>query len=236
MDIIRDSKGRFVRGNQSQLGKKHTTETRAKLRLAWKTRSPVSEKTKKKISRALKGITPKNFKEAQKKAWATPRVGYKHSKETKQKIGKANKKALIGNIPWNKGKKYPSPWLDKYRFDKEFQKKLRILGAKASQNRKGYTSIEKVIYSFLKKKKIDFKPQKLINDKFLVDAYVPELNLIIECDGDYWHSLDKVKKRDKSKNAYLTKCGFNLIRLKESVIIDGSYERKLLKWLYLITP
>ena len=31
--------------------------------------------------------------------------GFKHSKETKRKIGLANSISLIGNIPWNKGKK-----------------------------------------------------------------------------------------------------------------------------------
>lgn len=37
-------------------------------------------------------------------------VGRIHSEETKNKIGKANVKALKGNIPWNKGKKsYPMP-------------------------------------------------------------------------------------------------------------------------------
>lgn len=31
------------------------------------------------------------------------RKNYKHSEETKRKIGKANSKSLLGNIPWNKG-------------------------------------------------------------------------------------------------------------------------------------
>ena len=35
-----------------------------------------------------------------------------YSKETLEKMAKAK----LGHKPWNKGEKYPAPWLDKYRF------------------------------------------------------------------------------------------------------------------------
>ena len=89
------------------------------------------------------------------------------------------------------------------------------------------TSIEKKVYEELKTRGILFEKQKLINGRFLVDAYIPSLNLVIEADGDYWHSLDRVKKRDKTKNAYLTKCGYNMLRLSESEINNGEYIKKL---------
>ena len=88
----------------------------------------------------------------------------------------------------------------------------------AQQNMKGSTSIEKKVYEELKNKGLLFEKQKLINGKFLVDAYIPSLNLVIEADGDYWHSLESNIKRDKAKNAYLIKCGFNLLRLTETEI------------------
>ena len=80
------------------------------------------------------------------------------------------------------------------------------------------TSIETKVYEELKKRGFLFEQQKFINGKFIVDAYIPVLNLVIECDGDYWHSLERVQKRDKAKNAYLIKCGFNLLRLTETEI------------------
>ena len=92
---------------------------------------------------------------------------------------------------------------------------------------KGFTGIEMKLYSELENRGIFFEKQKLVNSRFIVDAFVPSLNLVIEADGDYWHSLDKVIKRDKAKNAYLLKCGFNLLRLSESEINTNLFKEKL---------
>ena len=82
------------------------------------------------------------------------------------------------------------------------------------------TSIEKKVYNELERRGLLFETQKLINGKFLVDAYIPSLNLIIEADGDYWHKLDRIKKKDKAENAYLKKCGFNLMRWRGADILN----------------
>lgn len=104
-----------------------------------------------------------------------------------------------------KGK--PKPWAKK-----------NILIARIAQQNTYSTSIEKKVYEELKRRGLLFEKQKLINGRFLVDAYIPNLNLIIEADGNYWHSREDIIKRDKAKNAYLTKCGFNLLRLTETEI------------------
>ncbi len=43
-------------------------------------------------------------------------------------------------------------------------------------------------------------------------------NLVIECDGGYWHSLEKNTKNDIKKNTYMAKAGIALVRLKENDI------------------
>lgn len=111
--------------------------------------------------------------------------------------------------------------------ERERLSRIGILSVKKQFEFKGPTSIEKKVYEELKLRGILFEKQKLINGKFLVDAYIPSLNLIIEADGDYWHSREKTKKRDKAKNAYLTKCGFNLLRLTETEINNGSFRERL---------
>jgi very-short-patch-repair endonuclease len=90
-----------------------------------------------------------------------------------------------------------------------------------------HTSIEVKVYNTLKDMGVRFIEQHIINDKFRVDAYVPDKNLVIECDGDYWHSLENIQKRDKVKNAYLTKCGYKMIRLPEHDIRSGKYLSQL---------
>lgn len=49
--------------------------------------------------------------------------------------------------------------------------------------------------------------------KFIVDEWIPKLNLIIEVDGRYWHSKFAQMKKDQSKTAYLTKCGHKVVRI-----------------------
>lgn len=100
------------------------------------------------------------------------------------------------------------------------------------QNRHGSTSIEIKLYEELKNRGLLFETQKIINGRFIVDAYIPSLNLVIEADGNYWHSLPKVIGRDKSKNAYLKKCGFNLLRLTETEINNGLFINKLKRKIY----
>lgn len=149
---------------------------------------------------------------------------------------------MIGHWGWNKGKKYNvtiSKELRKIRsdrmlgennpmFGKSVQAKINGLkGLITQQNMKEPTSIEKTLYDYLLLKGILFEKQRLINGKFIVDAYIPSLNLIIEADGKYWHSLDKVVKKDKAENAYLKKCGFNMIRLTEEEINNGGFKERL---------
>ena len=101
---------------------------------------------------------------------------------------------------------------------KEKRREISLNARKVQQEMTGFTSIEKKVYEELERRKILFESQKTINNKFIVDVYIPSLNLIIECDGDYWHSLEKTVKKDKSENAYLKKCGYNLLRWSEKDI------------------
>ena len=40
--------------------------------------------------------------------------------------------------------------------------------------------------------------------------------------GSYWHSLDRVMKKDKAENAYLKKCGYKVIRIPEKQVPNFS--------------
>lgn len=52
---------------------------------------------------------------------------------------------------------------------------------------------------------------------YTFDAFIPELNLLIEFDGTYWHSLPKCISLDKRKNLYIARWrpDLSILRIKE---------------------
>src|SRR5690606_2810900 len=138
--------------------------------------------------------------------------------EHKKKLSEAHIGKKV-NITW--GNKISAAQIGKSKSE-EAKKKMSIghIGLRQSEETKikrsislrnafknKATSIEKKLYEALKTFKLQFEKQKVIG-RFIVDAYIPSVNLIIEADGDYWHSLDRVKKKDKAENAYLLSCGY----------------------------
>lgn len=80
------------------------------------------------------------------------------------------------------------------------------------------TSIEVKMAEELRRREINYIEQHNLANKFALDFFLPEFNIVIECDGDYWHRLPKNIARDKSKNAYIKACGLSLYRFWESEI------------------
>lgn len=52
--------------------------------------------------------------------------------------------------------------------------------------------------------------------RFTVDAVVKGTNVAIEFDGEYWHSIPKVKKKDERKSDAIAWAGYKLIRVAEA--------------------
>lgn len=55
---------------------------------------------------------------------------------------------------------------------------------------------------------------------WLLDFYLPERQLYIECDGKYWHGPDfpQTQARDRAKDTYCANRGISLVRLAEDAI------------------
>jgi very-short-patch-repair endonuclease len=82
---------------------------------------------------------------------------------------------------------------------------------------------EKIMLKFLRKLKIGFQFQKSMLG-FFPDFTLPSLKMIIECDGEYWHSPLKVRRRDARKDRLFTKAGYKVIRVCSEDVVDRTEE------------
>lgn len=64
-------------------------------------------------------------------------------------------------------------------------------------------------------------------DKWKVDFYLG-CKLIVEIQGDYWHSLDKVKEKDNRKESSLKAMGYKILYINEKDITNTEEIKKLI--------
>lgn len=130
-------------------------------------------------------------------------------------------------------------WLSEYYAKtKEGKEHYRNNGIKTTMNQNySQTKPERIMSEFLIHNNIEFIPQHLMYDKFIVDFYLPNNNIVIEVFGDYWHGnpkfygetgalkpltkkQNKQKSKDRSREAYLKKCGHEFHILWEDDIYN----------------
>lgn len=158
----------------------------------------------------------KHHTEEQKEIWRESRkdlvpvyAGAIHSPETLEKISAALKKS--------------------WRLITEEERKNRLSKLRqltASQlNKKGHTVPEEKVAKALDELGIPYRRNASLYDKFFVDFLLDD-GKIIEVFGDYWHGNESVfknlneqqlrqRKKDKSRLAYLEKCGHRCVVIWE---------------------
>jgi very-short-patch-repair endonuclease len=133
--------------------------------------------------------------------------GRKHTEEAKRKMK-------------IKRKEQKPPMLGKKHSEKTKRKirKSRIKYMASGNLKKKQTKIEQTIETELKRRNIYYEKQIPLCKISIVDFYLPETRTVIYCDGNYWHSLEKVKQRDINQNFILMFHGFNVYRFTETEI------------------
>ena len=58
-----------------------------------------------------------------------------------------------------------------------------------------------------------------IEHGYQCDILIPSMNLVIECDGNYWHKYPIGLEKDHIRTKELLEKGFKILRLWESEII-----------------
>lgn len=92
------------------------------------------------------------------------------------------------------------------------------------------TKLELKLFAILDNLGITYESYVIVKPKFIVDVRVG--NAIIQADGDWWHGHPrfyplmerqyKQQLRDKAQDAYLTQCGYTVIRIWESDMCQES--------------
>lgn len=194
------------------LGKKLSKEHKRKISESEKGRI-IPEETKLKISKTLMGHI------VSKETCDKIRINTKaimNKPEMKEKISNAIKKYFnehpevrkrLSEI--QKGKKH----------SEETKRKLKIARSKRVLPKKD-TKIEVKIQEFLKFLGIEFFTHQYmhIEHGYQCDIFIPSLNMVIECDGDYWHKYPTGNIIDNIRTKELLQRGFKVLRLWENEI------------------
>jgi len=237
----------FKKGHKTNIGRKHKIETinymknnehsgwLKKGNIPWN-KNLKGEEYKQHYANGFKGIF-----ENGKSPWIS---GKHQSEESKLKTKMKN----LGRAPPNKGKRglwHPneeqkrkqrekligrvmSPearmksrlsQLNKY-VSPETREKIKIARSKQIFPIKD-TSIEIKIQNFLQQLGIKFFTHQYIKEiphAYQCDVFIPLFNMIIECDGNYWHNYPIGNEVDHIRTKELTEKGFKVIRLWEQDI------------------
>lgn len=191
-----------------------------------------TEETKQKVSFSLLGSKNPRYG---KRGKDNPRYGQKHTEESKQKM----REALKGRVPWNKGKTCPQlsestkgknngMYGKKHSEEtrtkisnalnlEETKRKLRLARSKQILPQKD-TSIEIIMQNALIKHEVPFETHVSLLGKYQADIKIG--NLIVECDGDYWHTLPDRVESDRMRDIDLNEAGYNILRFWGSEIRD----------------
>lgn len=74
------------------------------------------------------------------------------------------------------------------------------------------TDIEMLMYEGLLSRGFIVEKQKQIKRIVRVDFYLPEHNIVIECDSEYWHNLPGRQERDKIRTEKMQVLNYKVLR------------------------
>lgn len=109
--------------------------------------------------------------------------------------------------------------------------------AQAAIDRKRPSGLERRLHGILDGLGVAYDIGVVMKPHFVVDVRIG--SLIIEADGDYWHGHPRLaplterqlaqQKRDRARDAYLTACGYKVVRIWESDMSEGTVRAALVE-------
>ena len=236
MEISKSLREQYLSGkrnnsgkNHPQFGKHHSIEHRKKISKTLIGHPCYKNKERgRNISKALKG--KKNPKQAE-----TMKRLFKEGKiQVWNKGGKMTKEFIEKDRISHLGKNWPDKTREKMmnnikinpNFGMKNKKHKEESINKIKEWRKTFvypivdTTIEVKIQNFLKQLGIEFFTHQYmkIEHGYQCDVLIPSMNLVIECDGNYWHKYPIGNEKDILRTQELLDKGFRVLRFWESEI------------------
>lgn len=164
-----------------------------------------TEEIRNKISKANTGkeFTEEHCKNISKSHIGKPSsmLGKHHRKESKEKISNSEKGKIISE---------------------ETKENIRLAVIKVMEEKRGSafknTLPERLVKEELELRSIPFVQSKYIKAGRVVVDFFIEPNIVIECDGDYWHNLPGSKEKDADRTYCMKMAGYEVYRFWEHEI------------------
>jgi len=224
----------------AQRGRRLSEETKEKLRQAHLGQRH-SEETKRKISQSNTGKKMSDESRAKMRAakLGTKRTEAARHKQSESARGKPKSVQHREQIGAALRKRYTNPvYAERQRavlravweqMEPEERRRIALHGRIACHRvmrEQRRTTIEIAVADALRDLGITFEEQVTFR-WYLADIYLPDHNIVIECDGDYWHSLPKIIAHDRKRDAWFESHQIRVIRIKETDIRQNAREAVL---------
>lgn len=172
---------------------------------------------KKRISSLIAQNKPE-AKTKQRLAWLNGTIfPYSGAKGKHWKV-KDTSKVRVSHKGINKGR--PSPMKGK-RHTEKTKKKMSAWHINHPNKKFSNTLIEQKVAKELDERSICYQQNIGLCNIANVDFYLPEYRIVIECDGDYYHTLPGAKENDEKKTNLLRFNGFSIYRFWEHEINES---------------
>lgn len=162
-----------------------------------------------------------------KKAWEDGKFKRTKSEEHKGKISISLKGHSVSEVTRQKiGRscKGLNTWIKGMNWTEEHREKIRMARLKQKFPIKD-TEIEILIEKELLFNYIKYLKQVPLLNRYIVDFYLPEYNLVIECRGDYWHANPKFyKAKDIMKNNKLAEELWEKDRIRDETLKKNGFK------------